>query len=176
MPWDRKIYQTKSIIRLDKMVRVKLGTGIRDYIRRRVGERGQGMGGTVMRGYSTRPLSLDRRGRGTSKRFVPPVGGIPRGSRMFFEGGYRQYREKAGLVSDRFVLDNKGNAWRDFRVISLGSRGGAPLTIGVTRNENAVAFNAAQENGRPTLFLLDNNELSVISEGLIEEINKYLFD
>ena len=162
-----------SIPRLDAVIRKNVGKAIRDYIFIRVGAHGKGAGGVVVRGYSTRPLNLPSDGQGGMKPMKPPTGGQPRGGRMFFKGGYREYREKAGLVSSRFVLTNLGDLWRDFKILRLGS-GTTPMTIGFGKTVNAIAANKAQDNGREELFLLDSKEVRVIGESIIPEINKAL--
>lgn len=162
-----------SLPRLDAVIRKEIGGAIRDYIALRVGTYGRGQGNRVARGYSTRPISMRADGKGGMKPYKPAVGGQPRGNRMFFEGGYKEYREKAGLESNRFVLTNLGNLWRDFKIIRLGS-GGSPMQIGFGQTVNAIAANKAQDNNRHDLFLLDTIEVRMIGESIITEINKAL--
>lgn len=96
------------------------------------------------------------------------------GNFMFFSGGYLEYRMKAGLDPTHFILRNLGDLWADFRVLMLGSFG-RPMTIGVSKKRNAQAMNAAIENERPNLFLLDNSELAVLGQSVVKELNKLLF-
>ena len=162
-----------SIPRLDAVVRKNIGTAIRNYIFLRIGAHGKGEGGRPVRGYSTRPVNIPIDGQGGMKPMKPPTGGQPRGGRMFFKGGYKAYREKAGLEANRFVLTNTGDLWRDFRILRLGS-GSTPMHIGFGKTVNAIAANTAQDDGRHELFLLDTNEVRVIGESIITEINKAL--
>lgn len=162
-----------SIPRLDAVIRKNLGEAIRDYIKLRIGTYGRGQGNRKARGYSTRPLSIRSDGKGGMKPIKPPTGGAPRGNRMFFEGGYREYREKAGLESNNFVLSNLGDLWRDFKLLRLGS-GATPMQIGFGKTVNAIAANKAQDDNRHDLFLLDTLEVRMIGESIITEINKAL--
>lgn len=174
MAWSRPFHTRKSLIRLEPFVRRTLGEGIRKHVRDRISVHGKGAGGIAVKGYSRRPVAIRADGRGGMKRMVPPVGGVAKGDRMFFRGGYRDYRSKAGLVADRFVLNNRGDLWRDWRVLQLGSRS-TPMTIGFARTVNAIAANSAVENERPLLFHIDKSELNVISRDVLKVINDYLF-
>lgn len=160
---------------LYRAISAAAGDRIVNYIRDRIRLKGQGQGGAGVKGYSTKPLSMRQDGRSSlGKASIPPQGGIPRGKQMFFPGGYKEYREKAGLQTAHIDLSNMGNLWLGWGILRH-ARPGNPMAIGFRRKVDAIAANSAQENGRPTLFLLDSQELYMLSAGVEALITKHLF-
>lgn len=139
---------------------------IRDYTRTRVRTLGLGAGRSALKGYSEQPLVVDY--PGNPKAITRPTGGTKTHGGMFFPGGYKEYREKAGLAADRFILDNRGDLWNDWRVLLYGDIS----HIGFSNADNAMAAVAATENDRPLLFSIDNVELSMVNAQVIGIINK----
>lgn len=171
---DKTKFQTLSsgtLQRLRRRVQKDLVEWIRDYVRRRIEDFSLGAGGTPLEGYSTSPLRVPY--VGVPKRHKRPVGGVKTRGGMFFKGGYKEYKEKAGLVSNRFDFKNTRDAWRDWRVLVYGDLAGTS-EIGFSDVNNAIAANAAQDK-RPLLFSLDASELSVINAEVITMINERFF-
>lgn len=150
-------------------VRAAIMNYIRDLNRMRVMLGSAGAGGTSLEGYSTRPLRISYPSK--RKRIIKPVGGIVVRGGMFFPGGYKQYKEATGQVSDRFTFFNTGDAWKDWKVLTYGSNAGSPGKIGFTRVENAIAANSAILR-RPLLFQLDKDELSMVNDRVLSLVNK----
>lgn len=144
---------------------------IHDYVRRRIDDLSLGEGRSPLEGYSTNPLKVPY--KGIPKRRVRPTGGTKIRGGQFFMGGYREYKDKAGLVSDRFNFRNTGDAWRDWKVLLYGDLS-SPGEIGFSNVDNAVAANMSQEK-RPLLFSLDITELSVLDTEVITMINDKFF-
>lgn len=144
---------------------------IHDYVRRRIEDLSLGAGRTPLEGYSTNPVKIPY--KGIPKRHVKPVGGIKVPGGQVFLGGYREYKAKAGLVSERFNFKNTRDAWRDWKVLVYGDLS-SPGQIGFSDPDNAMAANVAHER-RPLLFSLDVTELSVLDTEVITMINDKFF-
>lgn len=157
---------------LMKQIAKYISEYIRDYVRTRVVVASEGEGGSSLVGYSTNPVTIDY--PGAPKRKKKPVGGTHTHDGMFFYGGYEQYREKAGLVSNRFVFFNTGDAWRDWKVVLYGSGPRSVSQIGFSNDANAMAASAAQVK-RPNLFSIDGGELSVVDDYVLAQVNKTFF-
>lgn len=155
-----------------KHLRATVRKAIMEYIRdlnyRRVLMTSTGAGGTSLEGYSTNPIRIDYPGR--LKRILRPKGGVRVKGGMYFPGGYRQYKQATGQISERFTFFNTGDAWRDWRVLTYGSDS-TPGKIGFLKPENAIAANAAISK-RPLLFRLDNDELSMVNDRVLSVLNK----
>ena len=144
---------------------------ITEYVRHRVRDQGLQKGRVPIMGYSTNPLVIPW--KGTLKPIRRPRGGKNLGTRgMFFQGGYAEYRSKAGLGA-AFSFYNTGDAWRDWKTLVYGSEGSAG-EIGWSKSENAIAA-AASEKDRPDLFFVDEHELSMVHTKVIEQINTTFF-
>lgn len=138
-----------------------LGNLIRNYVYERVSIRGLGYNQQPLAGYSTRPIAIPSDGITGPKPMRPPVGGVvsASGRSSYFKGGYREYRENLGLVSDRFVFTNMGNAWKDWRYIREESAV-RPIQVGFTKKENQDAAEGAESRGRPRMFEVSDQEVS----------------
>lgn len=156
-----------KIKHLKATVRKALLEYIRDLNRERVLKTSTGAGGTSLQGYSTRPIRIGYPARG--KRILRPKGGIRVKGGMYFPGGYRQYKQATGQVSERFTFFNTGDAWRDWRVLTYGSDSTSGK-IGFSKPENAIAANAAISK-RPLLFRLDKEELSMVNDRVLGVLN-----
>lgn len=158
--------------RLQDAIRRIVIEHIKNHTRDRIRNQSAGAGGTPLQGYSVRPLFI-RWPRKGMKAITKPVGGLKTRRGYFFQGGYKDYREKAGLIHNRFVFENTGDAWKDWKILSTGS-GTTPATIGFSKPANAVAANAAIER-RPLLFRIDKNELSMVDADVTSLINDLFF-
>lgn len=160
-----------QIERLKSGLRRSILDWLTNYVRHRVRDDNLQRGRAPIKGYSTNPIVIPH--TGTLKPHRRPKGGIPRGKKgQFFPGGYLEYREKVGL-SSAFSFYNTGDAWRDWRVLAYGTDI-SPGEIGFTKQENAYAA-AQSENERPDLFLIDEQELSMVHIKVIEQINSTFF-
>lgn len=155
------------VAKVKKSIRKAILDYLRDHTRERVRDRSEGAGGASLEGYSTRPLFI--RYPAKMKRITKPQGGRRVRGGSFFTGGYREYKEKAGLVYTRFNFLNTGDAWRDWGILTYGSDS-TPGQIGFKKPENAIAANAAISK-RPLLFRVDKQELSVIDANVLGLIN-----
>jgi hypothetical protein len=127
-------------------------------IRFRVSRTGQG-GDGPLKGYSKNPLKMQK---GPKPRLTPA-----RGWGSYHPGGYKQYRQEVGLVSDIFVFSNKGAAWKDWRSNNAET---GPLAFGFTNSLNNMAADAAVENDRLDMFDLDDKLADQLVEDMLEEI------
>lgn len=143
---------------------------IRDYVRMRVRDYSMGEGHSSLKGYSENPVTIDYPG---VKRKKKPVGGTPVYGGMFFYGGYKQYRKRAGLIADRFQFFNTGDAWRDWKVLRYGSAA-TPSEIGWSDDNNGMAAAAAEEE-RPLLFTINATELATVDSEVMTNINNAFF-
>jgi len=90
--------------------------------------------------YSTKPISI---GKKQQARFT---------GRTTFEGGYKQYRQLAGLDSAKVVLKNFGNLEDAYRLVQRGGRfmfvfinqKFAQIAEGNERHFNAVIFKVSR--------------------------------
>lgn len=160
---------------MTKRIRDEVVHHIRDYTRDRIRYRGQGAGGSALKGYSTNPLVVDHPGTLKPKR--KPVGGMPIHGKdgvdgMYFHGGYKEYRDKAGLPSERFMFFNLGNAWRDWQVLVYGE---TVSQVGFGDGANAIAANAAEENGRELMFKMANDELALVNHKVMDVVERLFF-
>lgn len=147
--------------RLDRMkIRKQVAELIKQHIMERVNNRGQGANGKL-KGYSTNPLPIFKPGAGQKPMQKPS-----RGWGAFYKGGYKQYRDEAGLVSSKFVFSNKGAAWRDWMKATQEPEG--PLRFGFSDSLNVAAADEAIENGREDMLDLNSNELDKFGQGYIE--------
>lgn len=157
-----------KIQRLMVRVRDEVVHFLRDYTRERVRDRSLGAGNTGLEGYSDNPVTIDY--PGPLKRKRKPVGGAPTADGMYFQGGYKQYRRKAGLNAERFQFFNTGDAWRDWKILRYGSGARSESQIGFSDNANAIAA-AEAEIKRPLLFSVDMSEASMVNEQIVDLIN-----
>lgn len=138
--------------KLDRMkIRKEVAQRIKEYIMERVSIRGQGANGKL-KGYSTNALPIFKPGAGQKPMQKPS-----RGWGAFYQGGYKQYRDEAGLISNKFVFSNKGAAWRDWMKATQEPDG--PLRFGFSDSLNVEAADKAIENGREDMLDLNANEL-----------------
>jgi hypothetical protein len=138
--------------RLDRMkIRKEIAQRIKQHIMDRVSLKGQGADGKL-KGYSTNSIPIFKPGAGQKPMQKPP-----RGWGAFYEGGYKEYRDDAGLVSNKFVFSNKGAAWRDWMKATQEPEG--PLRFGFSDSLNVEAADAAIENGREDMLDLNAGEL-----------------
>lgn len=165
-PFDKPPNKT-AWNRMRSAVRDAILHHLRDYTRERVRDRSQGAGGSSLLGYSTNPLFISY--PSLRKRITKPRGVKKVRGGYFFQGGYKEYKEKAGLVHERFNFFNTGDAWRDWKILRYGTATTASH-IGFTKPENAIAANAAISK-RPLLFRVDKSELSVIDAKVLGLIN-----
>jgi len=154
---------------LVKSIREGVVKFIHEWTRTRVLNLSEGAGGSPLPGYSTNPLTVDYPNK-LPKRKTKPVGGTKTHGGMHFQGGYREYREKAGLVFNRFVFFNTGDAWRDWKVLTWGE----VSEIGFDDPINAHVAALAEEN-RPLLFKIAASELESVDIMVIERINSTFF-
>ena len=158
------------------------GFWIRDHIRLRVGKKGQGSMG-ALKGYSTHPLRMKPpRDSSRLKPIISPRKGA-KGARygdkggssgfMFFKGGYREYKEKTGQVSDRFTMTNKGHFWRDWKILTGRNYKGS-VEIGWSRDANALVADKAYEGGREAMFDLNETEMGLLDKAISKELQKVL--
>lgn len=159
-----------NLRRLMDGVRDRVVHFIRDYIRVRVRDMSQGEGHSSLQGYSENPVTIDYPG---VKRKRKPVGGTPVYQGMFFYGGYKQYRKKAGLEAERFQFMNTGDAWKDWKVLRYGSNSTAS-EIGWSDQNNAMAAEESEKN-RPLLFTMNEAELAAVNADVISAIDRVFF-
>lgn len=157
MTW--KVVPEASEIR--RVYRLGVAVIVRDGIRLRVSQTGQGETGTLS-GYSTNPVVATVSELGKPKK-VPP-----RGWGSFYKGGYKQYREEVGLVSDIFVFSNKGNAWRDWKFFPLVDSG--DIEFGFSSGANSTAADQAIDRGRPDMFGADEALLDEAAQKLLDTL------
>lgn len=164
-----KVPTQSALERLRKQMRDGIVKYIHEYTRARVLNLSEGAGNLPLPGYSTHPVTVQY--PGSPKRKVKPTGGTKTKHGMHFEEGYKEYREKAGLVSDRFVFFNTGDAWRDWKVLTFGD----PVSeIGFSDPNNAMAA-AKSEESRPGLFKISEYELMQVDTTILELINNTFF-
>jgi hypothetical protein len=147
--------------KLDRMkIRKEIAQQIKEYIMERVNVRGQGANGKL-KGYSTKPLRIHKPDAGQKPMQKPA-----RGWASFHKGGYKQYRDEAGLISNKFVFSNKGAAWRDWMKATQEPDG--PLRFGFSDSLNVMAADEAIENGREDMLDLNSIELNRFGQEYIE--------
>lgn len=147
--------------KLDRMkIRKEVAQRIKEYIMERVSVRGQGANGKL-KGYSTNALPIFKPGAGQKPMQKPS-----RGWGAFYQGGYKQYRDEAGLISNKFVFSNKGAAWRDWMKATQEPDG--PLRFGFSDSLNVEAADKAIENGREDMLDLNAIELNRFGQDYIE--------
>lgn len=147
--------------KLDRMkIRKEVAHRIKEYIMERVSIRGQGANGKL-KGYSTNALPIFKPGAGQKPMQKPS-----RGWGAFYQGGYKQYRDEAGLISNKFVFSNKGAAWRDWMKATQEPDG--PLRFGFSDSLNVEAADKAIENGREDMLDLNSIELNRFGQDYIE--------
>jgi len=169
---DGGVVSFKGTIKLDwrasttsdlrRAIRTKLAPMIRDLIRNRV--RLQGMGADAkLAGYHEGPLVVDE----NRKKKKSPSGGLPK----FYKGGYKQYRKDVGLEEDKFVLENTGALWRDWRHFPIAAST-EPLLFGfgaAINDEVAEAAMKGSEKGpRDDMFDLNQAELDSLGGEALE--------
>lgn len=181
---DGQLFKNPEISGIRKLlfdIRNAVVTHVRDYTRDRIMQRSQGAGGTPLEGYSENPLIVDYPGALKPKK--KPVNGMPITGAdgedgMFFHGGYKEYREKAGLTSNRFVFFNLGNAWQDWQVLQYGEvnqyGGVSTNTVGFSNAANAIAATAAEVK-RPLMFKMTDGEVGLVNNKVVGMINKLFF-
>lgn len=160
--WNTRIPEASSI---RKTYRQDIAVGIRDAIRIRVRDKGSGPDG-VLRGYSTTPLVVEP---GTLKPKRKPV----RGWYAFHGGGYKQYRQELGLVSELFVFSNRGTAWKDWRFFPIEERG--PIAFGFAASANSQAADEAVRRGREDMFAPGDPEMNQAADQLLNTILDKVF-
>jgi hypothetical protein len=166
MGWEinwRKDIPDAQLIR--KAYRMSIAVLIRDRIRERVSKRGEGSTGPL-KGYSTNPLVIEP---GSLKPKRKPA----RGWYAFHGGGYKQYRQEIGLISDLFVFSNKGSAWRDWRYFALGQSGS--IAFGFASAANTQAADEAIRRGRPDMFEPGDVEMNAAADKLLEILLQKMF-
>ena len=167
-----------------KRIRISVGQAIANRIRHRVQKRGEGASGKL-KGYSTNPRKMSISNQGRLKPIVKPKARIMRKSEgskavsraqrvAFFKGGYKQYREDVGLGSEKFILSNKGELWRDWKA-GMDSPTGR-VKVGFSRAANMIASDLAQNDGRGDMFEPGWHEIDAALEGVQEVIEKALLE
>jgi hypothetical protein len=170
---------------------------IENYIRKRVGERGEGATGKL-RGYSSaKPVWMPatRASMGDKKPTKIPARPTMRtvvdastskskitgwakrrtkGRKGFarFEGGYEEYRQKAGLQTGLFTLSNLGRLWRDWTSDAPSATGAA--VVGFGTEVNTIAADAAEDRGRDDMFDLNDREIAHLGDHLGDILADYL--
>lgn len=147
--------------KLDRMkIRKEVAELIKQHIMSRVNTEGRGANGKL-KGYSTNALPIFKPGAGQKPMQKPS-----RGWGAFYQGGYKQYRDEAGLISNKFVFSNKGAAWRDWMKATQEPDG--PLRFGFSDSLNVEAADKAIENGREDMLDLNSIELNRFGQDYIE--------
>lgn len=101
--------------------------------------------------YSTKPISI---GRKQQVRFT---------GRTFFKGGYKQYRQLAGLDSSKVILVNKGNLRDAYQLVQRGGQfmfvmkdnKSALIAEGNEKRFNAVIFKVSPEELKRFRFFIN---------------------
>lgn len=132
------------------------------YIKRRIQNKGLGAGGSPLKGYSTRPLTVSR---GILKKRIPP-GGFPK----YYKGGYAAYREEVGLQTDHFAFTNTGASFNRFVSDVADPAAGTPIIVGFTNSKSHQAAMIAVENDRPDMFGLDKRELDKVRDVYLDSV------
>jgi hypothetical protein len=157
------------------------GFWIRDRIRLRVGKSGKGAKG-MLRGYSKRPIRMSPPNDPSRlKPIISPKKGAQGGryskkgggGSVFFRGGYKEYKQKTGQVSDRFTMTNKGHFWRDWKILTGRNYKGS-VEIGWSREANAAAADKAYDGGRSHMFDLNDREMKLLRDSVGQELQKVL--
>lgn len=141
-------------------IRVDVAERIKRHLMERVASRGMGAFGKL-KGYSTQPLRIDQPAAGEKPMRKPA-----KGWGSFHRKGYKQYRDEIGLVSDKFVFSNKGQAWADWMQATQDPTG--PLSFGFADAQNVAAADEAVANGREHMFDVNEQELDTFAEMYLE--------
>ncbi len=148
---------------------VKLSEVAIDIVRQRVRFEGTGPDGAAIAGYSSRPTWVSQfSGLKPKKRPRHGVRTKKLNNRNnwvgLYDGGYREYRHRAGMRVSGFHFDNFGTAWRHWgkvgaRQFKRFPNGGFrwTLDVGFRRAEDAIAA-AEAEKKRPRMFQLGPKE------------------
>ena len=116
-------------------------------------------------GYHEGPLVVDE----NRKKKKTPSGGLPK----FYKGGYKAYRKDVGLEADKFVLENTGALWRDWRHFPITATT-EPLLFGfgaAINDEVAQAAMKGSEKGpRDDMFDLNQAELDAMGAEALEVV------
>ncbi len=101
--------------------------------------------------YSTKPISISKKQQARST------------GKTFFEGGYKQYRQLAGLDSSKVILVNKGNLRDAYKLVQRGGRymyvfkdqKSAQIAEGNEKRFNAVIFKVSPAELRRFRFFIN---------------------
>jgi len=160
-----------DVFKLRGTIRKVVAATLANTIRFRVGTQGRGPNG-VLKGYSTNPLLMaDGPGAARTKPIIPTKGKLGRGMSVrfaYYVGGYRQYRQQAGLSHHRFILSNRGELWRDWKGGCNSNTG--PVLIGFTRAVNSEAADKAADDGREDMFDISVGELEEVADEIQDAI------
>ncbi len=101
--------------------------------------------------YGTKPISISKKNQARST------------GKTFFPGGYKQYRQLAGLDSSKVILVNKGNLRDAYQLVQRGGQfmyvfkdnKSALIAEGNEKRFNAVIFKVSQEELRRFRFFIN---------------------
>jgi len=140
--------------------------------RDRVRQEGTGPDGMPIAGYSTRPTWVSQFS-GLKPKRRPRHGRVTQKLNNrnnwvgLYDGGYREYRQKAGMRVTGFHFENFGTAWRYWGKIGPRNFKRLPnggfiwrLDVGFRRMEDAIAAGEAEKK-RPRMFQIGPNEADV---------------
>lgn len=179
-PWDKPESVGTTVRRAFVTEGKRLVGACAEKVRYRVQAFGLGADSTPVKDYSTRRLSVEQySGLKPKKR--------PRGAEATakldnrnnwigtYAGGYKEYRQKTGLVTIGFHFSNMGTAWRHFGAtepVRISRRGAGfiwSVGIGFKRLEDRIAADAADQE-RPNLFKLGHAEARELLDGIFMEV------
>lgn len=141
-------------------IRKEVADQIKRHIMERVSQRGMGADGPL-NPYSEQGLVILKPSGGAKPKVKPA-----RGWGKYHEGGYRQYREEAGLETDKFVFSNKGAAWRDWMQGQVEESG--PMDFGFGDERNTMAADEATKRKREDMFDLNEAEADKFLEAYLD--------
>jgi hypothetical protein len=151
------IKKIKDAASSDKNLRVSLSTTLAVH-KPRIFATGFDAKNTKIGSYSTKPISISKKqqARQTGK--------------TFFKGGYAEYKKAVGKNPGFVNFRNTDQMHADYGLIGSGGKYG----FGFQNNENYKKSQWLESKYKKEIFDLTQKEIDVLSDTLIEQINKSL--
>lgn len=143
-------------------------------LKRRITVKSERADKTKLSSYSTKPIYIRTKGIGTGNPRAKPKGGrlSSTGKSMYFKGGYREFRERAGRNTRKDLLLSGNTLGKRFRVLRVS---GKTVIVGWSPgSSSAKAAAGLHKQEQNKLFLWSDNEQESIARTAMFYVSDYL--
>lgn len=152
-----QINRLNEFIQSDRNIRTALITTLAIH-KPRIFAQGFDEKGTKIGTYGTNPISISKKNQARNT------------GKTYFKGGYAEYKRAVGKNPGYVILRNTDQMYADYGIVgSVGKYG-----FGFQNSKNYDKSQWMQDKYKKDIFSLSNNELNVLTNVLIDQLNKFL--